>query len=59
MATACAVYGARVSEMPVVMVDAEARPVTVMVCGHNDPLETQAIVERGFGKGCSLTLVED
>jgi hypothetical protein len=42
-------------DMPIVMVAVDGETIDAY-CGHGRPEEALWIIERGFGKGCSLTL---
>lgn len=59
MASACSIYTTRYPGMPILMFDKQGRIGAEMMCGVGMPAETDAILERGIGKGCSLTVVHD
>jgi len=57
MATTCAVYGARYSGMPIIMVDSQGRIGMETICGKDDANEALTIIQRGINKGCSLEVI--
>ena len=57
-ATSCKVYLLRYNGMPVNGINRyTGRVVLHSVCYKDSPGEVKTIVDRGIGKGCSLTLV--
>jgi len=58
-ATACAVHPSRLPGMTIRMVDRiTGEPLALGLCQHTTPDEVTLIRERGIGKGCSLTVIE-
>lgn len=56
-ATKCGVHSRRYDGLPIVMVNSEGKiHEGDFYCAHGSPKETETIIERGIGKGCSLTL---
>jgi hypothetical protein len=55
LATSCRVYGERVDGMPITMHAASGLTLQG-TCGKDSAREVAAIMQRGFGQGCSLTL---
>lgn len=58
-ATICTVHAARQPGMTIRMLDRlTGEPLALGLCQHTTPDEVALIRERGIGKGCSMTLVE-
>lgn len=57
MATRCGLYPIRYNGMPIVLRDESRRLVAEKFCGKDSPEETQAIIEKGIGKGCSMEVI--
>ena len=57
-ATKCAVHGVRYDRMPILLLDTDGRIAGESVCGLDSEEETESIIEKGIGKGCSLELTE-
>lgn len=56
LATSCRVYGQRRHFMPIHMLDAAGVPRRDAFCaGAGSAAEAQVILDRGVGRGCSLT----
>ena len=59
-ATLCAVYDQRVDAMPIEPLDDETgRVIGTALCFLNSRTEDLAIIEKGVGRGCSLTIKPD
>jgi len=58
-ATECRVYAARYDGLPIWLTDLRTgQPRLRSHCAKGSPAETQAILERGIGQGCSLTVAD-
>ena len=58
-ATWCRTYRTRVDGMPIRMLDwATGAEIRMATCAKDSDPETFTIIERGLGKGCSLTAQE-
>jgi len=55
-ATRCRVYDKRFNGMPIVMQHPTTLDIRGSVCALDSSAETLAIIETGFGKGCSLEI---
>jgi hypothetical protein len=55
-ATACTAYAERYDQMPIVMRAPSGKRFHGF-CGKDSPAEAQAIVQLGFGRGCSLQVM--
>lgn len=58
-ASRCGRYLNRYDGLPIVMVNSEGGILEGShVCCHGAPEEDQIIIERGFGRGCSLEIAD-
>jgi len=55
-ATRCRVYDKRYDGMPIVMQDPTTGELYGGTCALDSFTETMAVIESGFGKGCTLKL---
>jgi len=55
-ATRCRVYDKRYDGMPIVLQHPTTADIHGGTCALNSTAETMAIIETGFGKGCSLAI---
>ncbi len=53
-ATKCAVYSHRWDGMPIMLLDTEGNIVGHSKCHKGCPMEIEAILEKGIGRGCSM-----
>jgi len=55
-ATSCRAYGERYNGMPIMLVNGDGIVTSLGACGLNSIQEDLAIIKKGIGKGCSLSL---
>lgn len=59
-ATRCRVYEARVDGLPIRMLDATTGAFVVdATCAKDSAVEELVIIQRGIGRGCSLTVAQE
>jgi hypothetical protein len=57
-ASACGVYLVRRDRMPIELINDAGDVVGTATCAKNSPEDVLNILEKGIGKGCSLTVAE-
>src|SRR3990167_380910 len=53
----CAVWHSRTPDMPIRMLDSQGSPKLKTICCKDSEQETQTILEKGIGRGCSLEIL--
>ena len=56
----CRAYQTRYDGMPIQLYDIRTgRLIRNSICAHNSRAETEAILDRGIGRGCSLSVTKE
>ena len=59
-ASRCRAYQTRYDGMPIQLYDIRTgRLIMDSLCAKNSPAETEAILSRGVGRGCSLSVTQE